>query len=211
VRLARLLESAGLHVISFHGAYSIMTVPPGIRPPAWAARQRMLTDRIIDHGMLRRRETRPQPARHIPVRPTIFAPQFITIGQRTTGTKQPGGCNITKRYPERGYLRAANRVGMSGASHSKSALWWACQLSRRYDVTWDIDDWFARTSPSREVWAPSSSSRPLAWRCTARAGPGYLLSGGFGGADCEGVVGEVGDKVQAPAECLDVAGDGLDG
>jgi hypothetical protein len=73
VRLARLLESAGLHVISFHGAYGIMTVPPGIRPPAWAARQRMLTDRIIDHGMLRRRETRPQPARHIPVRPTIFA------------------------------------------------------------------------------------------------------------------------------------------
>jgi hypothetical protein len=122
VRLARLLESAGLHVISFHGAYGIMTVPPGIRPPAWAARQRMLTDRIIDHGMLRRRETRPQPARHIPVRPTIFAPQFIAIGQRTTGTKQPGGCNITKRYPERGYLRAANRVGMSGASHSKSAI-----------------------------------------------------------------------------------------
>lgn len=57
VRLARLLESAGLHVISFHGAYGIMTVPPGIRPPAWAARQRMLTDRIIEHGMLRRRET----------------------------------------------------------------------------------------------------------------------------------------------------------
>ena len=42
-------------------------------------------------------------------------------------------------------------------------------------------------------------------------GAGCLLSGGFGGGDREGVVGEVGDEVQAPAECLDVAGDGLDG
>jgi hypothetical protein len=40
--------------------------------------------------------------------------------------------------------------------------------------------------------------------------PRYPLSGGVGGGDCEGVVGEVGDEVQAPAECLDVAGDGLD-
>lgn len=40
---------------------------------------------------------------------------------------------------------------------------------------------------------------------------GYLLSGGFGGGDCEGVVGEVSDEIQASAECLDVAGDGFDG
>jgi hypothetical protein len=35
--------------------------------------------------------------------------------------------------------------------------------------------------------------------------------GGVGGGHCEGVVGEVGDEVEAPAEGLDVAGDGLDG
>ena len=39
----------------------------------------------------------------------------------------------------------------------------------------------------------------------------YRLSGGFGRGHREGVVGEVGDEVQAPAECLDLAGDGLDG
>ena len=38
-----------------------------------------------------------------------------------------------------------------------------------------------------------------------------LLSGGFGSGHREGVVGEVGDELQVPAECLDVAGDGLDG
>jgi len=37
------------------------------------------------------------------------------------------------------------------------------------------------------------------------------LSGGFGSGDCQGAVGEVGDEVQAAAECLDVMGDGLDG
>lgn len=36
------------------------------------------------------------------------------------------------------------------------------------------------------------------------------MSGGFGSGDCEGAVGEVGDEVQAAAECLDVMGDGLD-
>jgi hypothetical protein len=39
----------------------------------------------------------------------------------------------------------------------------------------------------------------------------FLLSGGFGSGHREGVVGEVGDEFQVPAECLDVAGDGLDG
>jgi precorrin-6B methylase 2 len=84
LRLARLLESAGLQVISFHGAYTIMTVPPGIRPPAWAARQQMLADCIIDHGVLRRWETALNRLDTCPVRPTIFAPQFTAIGQRTT-------------------------------------------------------------------------------------------------------------------------------
>lgn len=37
------------------------------------------------------------------------------------------------------------------------------------------------------------------------------MSGGFGSGDCEGAVREVGDGVQAAAECLDVMGDGLDG
>ena len=33
----------------------------------------------------------------------------------------------------------------------------------------------------------------------------------FGGGHGEGVVAEAGDQVKPPAECLDVAGDGVDG
>jgi len=39
----------------------------------------------------------------------------------------------------------------------------------------------------------------------------FLLSGGFGSGDREGVVGEICDELQLTAECLDVAGDGFDG
>jgi len=44
-----------------------------------------------------------------------------------------------------------------------------------------------------------------------RASPKILLSGGFGSGHREAVVGEVGDELQVPAECLHVACDGLDG
>jgi hypothetical protein len=37
------------------------------------------------------------------------------------------------------------------------------------------------------------------------------VSGSFGGGHREGMVGEVGDELQVAAECLDVAGDSLDG
>ena len=43
------------------------------------------------------------------------------------------------------------------------------------------------------------------------ASPQVLLSGGFSGGNGEGMVGEIGDEFQVAAECLDVAGDGLDG
>ena len=39
----------------------------------------------------------------------------------------------------------------------------------------------------------------------------FLLSGDFGRGNREGVVGEVGDELQVPAESLDIARDGLDG
>ena len=40
--LAQLLAHAGLEVIAHEGRYSILAAPPGVRPPAWAARESML-------------------------------------------------------------------------------------------------------------------------------------------------------------------------
>ena len=81
--LARLLAAAGLEVTSFEGAYNILTAPPGMRPPAWAARDAMLADGIVDDDVLHRWET--ALARHdsAPVRLTVFAPGFIAIGRRS--------------------------------------------------------------------------------------------------------------------------------
>jgi SAM-dependent methyltransferase len=82
LRLAQLLEAAGLEVTSFQGAYNILTAPPGMRPPAWAAREAMLADGIVDEGVLHRWEAALTLLDSAPVRPTIFAPQFTAIGRR---------------------------------------------------------------------------------------------------------------------------------
>jgi hypothetical protein len=82
LRLAALLEAAGLRVTSFRGAYSIMTAPPGMRPPAWAARQQMLAAGIIDEQVLRRWEAALSRLDASPARPTVFAPLFTATAQR---------------------------------------------------------------------------------------------------------------------------------
>lgn len=82
LRLARLLEAAGLEVTSFQGVYNIVAAPPGMRPPAWAARDAMLADGIVDEDVLHRWETALDRLDSAPVRPTIFAPQFTAIGRR---------------------------------------------------------------------------------------------------------------------------------
>ena len=84
LQLARLLAAAGLEVISFQGDYIILTAPPGMRPPAWAARDAMLADGIVDEEVLRRWETALARLDSVPVRPTVFVPHFIGIGRRPT-------------------------------------------------------------------------------------------------------------------------------
>jgi SAM-dependent methyltransferase len=84
LRLAALLETAGLRVTSFRGAYTIVTAPPGMRPPAWAARKQMLAAGIIDEQVLRRWEAALSQLDASPARPTLFAPLFTAIAQRTT-------------------------------------------------------------------------------------------------------------------------------
>lgn len=83
LRLAQLLAAAGLEVTSFQGDYNILTAPPGMRPPAWAARDAMLADGIVNAEVLHRWETALARLDSAPVRPTVFAPGFIAVGRRS--------------------------------------------------------------------------------------------------------------------------------
>jgi ubiquinone/menaquinone biosynthesis C-methylase UbiE len=82
LRLAQLLTKAGLEVAAFEGRYSIIQAPPGIRPPAWAAREAMVAENAATahdierwDGAFRRTDAAEQ-------RPTLFVPNFFAIGRR---------------------------------------------------------------------------------------------------------------------------------
>ncbi|WP_060886728.1 hypothetical protein, partial [Streptomyces caniscabiei] len=46
-RLDELLASAGLDVIAYEGHINVMTPPPGMRGPAWAARDALLAEGLV--------------------------------------------------------------------------------------------------------------------------------------------------------------------
>jgi SAM-dependent methyltransferase len=82
LRLGQLATTAGLQDIEFGGAYSIITVPPGLRPPPWIARELMLADGVITQQQIdlwaeafERMDKRVD-------RPTLFATRFWAIGRR---------------------------------------------------------------------------------------------------------------------------------
>jgi FkbM family methyltransferase len=82
LRLAQLLARAGLEVIAHEGRYSILAAPPGVRPPAWAARESMLADGVATPHDITRWEGAFERMDNAQVRPTIFAPNFIGIGRK---------------------------------------------------------------------------------------------------------------------------------
>jgi len=82
LRLAQLLANAGLEVVEFSGSYNIIPMPPGVRPPLWAARDTMIAegaatpDEVAQWGAaFDRLDTATE-------RPTVFAPSFVGIGRK---------------------------------------------------------------------------------------------------------------------------------
>ncbi len=82
LRLAELLSAAGLQVRQHQGWYSIVQATPGMRPPAWVARDAMLAAGCasaadIDRWgeALDRLDRRPEPT-------TFFFPLFSALGVR---------------------------------------------------------------------------------------------------------------------------------
>jgi ubiquinone/menaquinone biosynthesis C-methylase UbiE len=82
LRLEQLLVQAGLEPMGFEGRYSIISAPPGVRPPSWAARHAMVAEQIASQEDLERWEQAFRRMDTADRRPTIFAPNFFAIGQK---------------------------------------------------------------------------------------------------------------------------------
>jgi precorrin-6B methylase 2 len=83
LRLGHLLRDAGLDVVSFTGSYNILTLAPGLRPPAWAAREAMLAEGAITQADLDRWSAAFERSDAAAVRPVAFAPGFVAIGRKS--------------------------------------------------------------------------------------------------------------------------------
>jgi SAM-dependent methyltransferase len=81
LRLAGWLRAAGLELVDFRGTYQIVTFPPGMRPPAWAARDAMLAAGVVTAADLERWDRELTALDRRPDRPTGFLPIFTAIGR----------------------------------------------------------------------------------------------------------------------------------
>jgi SAM-dependent methyltransferase len=82
LRLAKLLAASGLEVEDFTGSYNIIEMPPGMRPPLWAAREAMLAQGAATGADVERWGAAFERLDAAEVKPTIFAPNFVAIGRR---------------------------------------------------------------------------------------------------------------------------------
>ena len=80
LRLAERLITAGLELVEFRGRYVIRELSPGLRSPAWAAREAMVAAGLATAEDLRRWDRAFEATARCP--PTFFAPMFTAIGRR---------------------------------------------------------------------------------------------------------------------------------
>lgn len=82
LRLAELLEAAGLEVVDFQGRVNIIQLGPGFRPPGWAAREVMVADGIATEDDVARWDAAFDRLDAASPRPTIFALLYFAVGRR---------------------------------------------------------------------------------------------------------------------------------
>jgi precorrin-6B methylase 2 len=82
LRLAELLAAAGLEVAAHRGWYQIMQFLPGMRPPAWAAREEMRAAGLVDDEDIARWELGFTRLAEAATQPTMFIPLFLGVGRR---------------------------------------------------------------------------------------------------------------------------------
>jgi ubiquinone/menaquinone biosynthesis C-methylase UbiE len=81
-RLADLLANAGLEVLDHRGAYSVLTIPPGMRPPPWVARDAMVAAGHATAADVARWQAAFDRVDARADRPTFFVPFFSATGRR---------------------------------------------------------------------------------------------------------------------------------
>jgi SAM-dependent methyltransferase len=84
LRLGERLTRAGLDVIEFQGRYTIMKVPAGLRGPAWAAREALLSAGVATAEDVARWDAAYTRLDQAAERPTGFIPFFVAIGRKPT-------------------------------------------------------------------------------------------------------------------------------
>jgi precorrin-6B methylase 2 len=82
LRLGELLRNAGLEVSDYRGHYNIMSPPPGMRPPQWAARDAMVASGHATAADVERWGAAFERLDAATDRPTMFAPLFSATGRR---------------------------------------------------------------------------------------------------------------------------------
>jgi precorrin-6B methylase 2 len=82
LRLGELLANAGLVDVRHTGRYTITPAPPGIRPPAWAARDAMVAEGVITDADVDRWGAAFDRLDTAVDRPTMFFPMFIGVGRK---------------------------------------------------------------------------------------------------------------------------------
>ena len=82
LRLGELLAAAGLDVVDHRGWYTIVTIPPGLRGPSWAARDAMRAAGFATDEDIARWDRAATQADRAEQRPVIFMPTFTAIGRR---------------------------------------------------------------------------------------------------------------------------------
>lgn len=82
LRLGDLLRCAGLEDVDHQGRYQIFAPPPGMRPPAWAAREQMLATGILSEDHVRRCEAELEQVDRGELSITMFMPSFTASGRK---------------------------------------------------------------------------------------------------------------------------------
>ncbi|MDX3585057.1 methyltransferase domain-containing protein [Streptomyces europaeiscabiei] len=81
-RLDELLTAAGLEVIAYEGHINVMTPPPGMRGPAWAARDALLAEGLVTPGDISRWDEAFQQAEQAITGLRFFGNTYIAVGRR---------------------------------------------------------------------------------------------------------------------------------
>lgn len=81
MRLGWLLEREGLAVQSFRTGGPVLRVPPGLRPPSWAAREAMVAAGLADADDLARWQAAFERIDQVAERPWMSVALFIAVGR----------------------------------------------------------------------------------------------------------------------------------